>query len=83
MCPPAEHVLESFLDGSLTHYSTKDGLANGSVWGIWADDDGTMWFNTFSGTSHFDPAKLGWKKEKTYPDETAGINKVLLTKNLS
>jgi len=42
-------------DGSLTNYSVRDGLANGSVWGIWADTDGTMWFNTFSGTNHFDP----------------------------
>lgn len=46
------------LDGTLTHYTTRDGLANGSVWGIWADDDGTMWFNTFSGTSHLDPKKF-------------------------
>jgi len=45
-------------DGSLTHLTTRDGLANGSVWGIWADDDGTMWFNTFSGTSHFDPKQF-------------------------
>lgn len=42
-------------DGSLTQYTTEDGLANCSVWGIWADDDGTMWFNTRAGTSHFDP----------------------------
>jgi hypothetical protein len=40
-------------DGSLTHYTTADGLANNSVWGIWADDDGAMWFNTRAGTSRF------------------------------
>jgi len=44
-------------DGTLTHLTTRDGLPNNSVWGIWADDDGSMWFNTFSGTVHYDATK--------------------------
>jgi ligand-binding sensor domain-containing protein len=44
-------------DGSLTHYTTAHGLANNSVWGIYTDDDGSLWFTTFSGASHFDPKR--------------------------
>jgi len=35
-------------DGTLTRYTTADGPGQQHVWGIWADDDGTMWFNHFS-----------------------------------
>jgi ketosteroid isomerase-like protein len=58
-------------DGSLTHYTVKDGLPNGSVWGIWADDDGTMWFNTFSGTCHFDPKAFVRRQSHQSPKAVA------------
>lgn len=43
-------------DGLLVRYTTADGLANNSVWGIYGDQDGAMWFTGFSGANRFDPA---------------------------
>ena len=41
-------------DGNWECFTTNDGLACNSVWGVWCDDDGTMWFTTCSGAQRLD-----------------------------
>ncbi len=40
---------------SFTHYVEKDGLPNGSVYGILEDGDGRLWMSTNYGIARFDP----------------------------
>jgi len=41
--------------GKATHYLKKDGLADNMIYGIVADDAGTLWISTNNGISNFDP----------------------------
>jgi ligand-binding sensor domain-containing protein len=41
-------------DGHWRHFTTRDGLACNSCWGIWCDDDGTMWFSSQAGAQSLD-----------------------------
>ena len=43
-----------FLKGTWRHYTVVDGLAGNQVFDIYRDLDGTMWFGTNSGVSHYD-----------------------------
>jgi ligand-binding sensor domain-containing protein/signal transduction histidine kinase len=40
---------------SFTHYTTKDGLPDDTVYGILADTKGVLWLSTNKGLSRFDP----------------------------
>jgi len=42
------------LDGTWQYYTTADGLACNACWGIWCDDDGTMWFTSEAGAQSLD-----------------------------
>lgn len=41
---------------SFTHYTSKDGLPDDTVYGILADTNGALWLSTNKGLSKFDPA---------------------------
>ena len=41
--------------GSVTRYTTKDGLPNDAVYGILEEDIGRLWLSTNKGLSRFDP----------------------------
>jgi ligand-binding sensor domain-containing protein len=34
-------------------FSTRDGLASGSVWGVFGARDGAIWFGTFGGITRY------------------------------
>ncbi|MFZ2096838.1 MAG: two-component regulator propeller domain-containing protein [Anaerolineales bacterium] len=40
---------------SFTHYTTKDGLPDDTIYGILADTDGFLWLSTNKGISRFNP----------------------------
>ena len=42
------------LQGRWKYYTTADGLASSACWGIWCDDDGTMWFTSEAGAQSLD-----------------------------
>lgn len=46
--------------GKCSHFNEKDGLANGNVYGVLADELGRLWLSTNKGISCFDP------REKTF-----------------
>gem|GEM_PF-2852488 len=41
-------------DNKWDYLTTDDGLACDSCWGIWCDDDGTMWFTSQAGAQSLD-----------------------------
>lgn len=44
-------------DGSFKHYTTEDGLAGNSVFGILEDDEGHIWLSTNNGIARFTPRR--------------------------
>ncbi|MFK7924956.1 MAG: two-component regulator propeller domain-containing protein [Bacteroidia bacterium] len=44
-------------DGSIKHYTTEDGLAGNSVFGILKDNDGHIWLSTNNGIVRFAPKR--------------------------
>ncbi|HET7921989.1 MAG TPA: diguanylate cyclase [Gammaproteobacteria bacterium] len=42
--------------GSVTRYSTRDGLPNDAIYAILVDRDGKLWISTANGLSEFNPA---------------------------
>ncbi len=43
--------------GAVRHYTERDGLANGYIYGILEDRAGQLWLSTNHGLSRFDPAR--------------------------
>lgn len=41
-----------------TYFDTSNGLASNTCWGIWCDDDGTMWFSSQAGAQSLDLKKF-------------------------
>ena len=49
----------SRYDGQeFTTFSTSDGLGHNVVWGIFEDNQGNIWLNTYDGISHYDGKTL-------------------------
>jgi signal transduction histidine kinase/CheY-like chemotaxis protein/ligand-binding sensor domain-containing protein len=53
-----EDGLVQMKDHKFTVYSQREGLASGSVTGMWSDSDGTIWITTKHGTSLWKNGKL-------------------------
>ena len=41
--------------GTVTHFTTRDGLPNNTIYGILGDDAGRLWLSTNRGVSRFEP----------------------------
>jgi ligand-binding sensor domain-containing protein len=42
---------------TFTHFTTKDGLPNGSLYGVLPDEEGRLWLSSNLGLSRFDPRR--------------------------
>lgn len=51
------HGVDRFDGRTFTHFGTEEGYANdeSNAGGFFADSDGTLWFGTLGGLSHYDP----------------------------
>lgn len=61
----------SQMNSRWTHYSSDDGLTENTVLSMFQDNQGFMWFGTFSGLNRFDGYKF--KTYKAFPGNQNGL----------
>lgn len=64
-------IVKSEVNSNWTHYSSDDGLTENTVLSIFQDNQGFMWFGTFSGLNRFDGYKF--KTYKALPSNQNGL----------
>ena len=74
--------LDYLQDGKVRHYGAEDGLANGHVWSVIQDHQGTLWVGTWGGlykreqgrfVGLSDGTTISWEVLGMYEDSEGGL----------